>query len=48
MFINGFNIKLWIYLIKKKSELLEVFNKFKYVVERQNGHKIKTKNKLWR
>lgn len=37
-----FSRKLWTYLIKRKNEVLEVFKKFKSVVERQNDHKIKT------
>lgn len=32
-FVDDFSQKLWIYLIKKKSELIEVFTKFKYMVE---------------
>ena len=40
-FIDDFSRKLWSYLIKKKSEVIEVFSKFKFMVERQSGRKIK-------
>ena len=40
--IHDFSKKLWIYLIKKKSDMIEVFTKFKYMVEIQSVHKIKT------
>lgn len=40
--IDDFSIKLWTYLIKRKHEALEVFKKFKSIVERQSDHKIKT------
>jgi transposase InsO family protein len=40
-FIDDFSRKLWVYLIKKKSDVLDVFIKFKSMVERQSGHKIK-------
>jgi transposase InsO family protein len=33
--------KIWTYLINKKSDVLSVFKKFKSVVERQIGHKLK-------
>lgn len=42
IFIDDFSQKLWVYLIKKKSDVLEVFTKFKSMVERQNDRKIKT------
>lgn len=41
-FINDFSKKLWTYLIKNKSDVLEVFIKFKSTVERQSGQKLKT------
>lgn len=41
-FIYDFSRKLWTYLIKRKDEVLEVFKKFKSMVERQSDHKIKT------
>ena len=40
-FIDDFSRKLWTYLIKKKSEVIEVFTKFKSMVERQSGRKLK-------
>lgn len=40
-FIDDHSRKLWTYLIKKKDEVLEVFKKFKSMVERQNSYKIK-------
>src|SRR4051812_48979716 len=39
--IDDFSRKLWTYLIKKKSEVIEVFAKFKSMVERQSGRKLK-------
>ena len=39
-FIDDFIRKLWTYLIKKKSEVIEVFTKFKSMVERQSGRKL--------
>lgn len=41
IFIDDYNKKLWNYLIKKKSYVIDVFTKFKSMVERQSGHKIK-------
>ena len=41
-FIDDFSIKLWTFLIHKKSCVLEVFRKFKLMVERQSGHKLET------
>jgi hypothetical protein len=40
-FIDDFSRKLWSYLIQKKSEVIEVFSKFKFMVERQSSRKIK-------
>ena len=40
-FIYYFIRKLWIYLIKRKDEVFDVFKKFKSMVERQCGHKLK-------
>ena len=39
--IDDFSRKLWTYLIKKKSEVIEVSVKFKSMVERQSGRKLK-------
>ena len=33
-FIDDFSQKLWTYMIKKKSEVIEVFAKFKSMVDR--------------
>ena len=40
-FIDDLTRKMWIYLIKRKNEVLSVFKKFKSLVERQSGSKIK-------
>lgn len=40
-FIVDFSQKFWTYIIKNESDLLEVFTKFKSMVERQSGQKIK-------
>ena len=40
-FIDDFSRKLWIYLIKRKDEVFDVFKRFKSMVERQSGHKLK-------
>jgi len=40
-FIDDLTRKMWIYLIKRKSEVLSVFRKFKSMVERQSGSNIK-------
>lgn len=41
-FIDDFSRKLWIYLIKRKDEVFEVFKRIKSMVERQCGKKLKT------
>lgn len=41
-FIDDFSRKLLTYLIKRNDEVLEVFKKFKSMMERQSDHKIKT------
>ena len=40
-FIDDFSRKLWIYLIKRKDEVFDVFKRFKSMAERQSGHKVK-------
>ena len=40
-FIDDFSRKLWIYLIKRKNEVVDVFKCFKSMVERKSGHKLK-------
>jgi histone deacetylase 1/2 len=39
-FIDDFSKYTWIYLIKKKSDVFDVFNNFQALVERQFGRKI--------
>ena len=41
LFIDELTRKAWIYLLKRKGEVLDVFKKFKNMVERQCGQKIK-------
>lgn len=41
LFINDCTRKFWVYLIRRKREVLQVFQKFKSLVERQSGQKIK-------
>ena len=40
-FIDDFSRKLWTYLIKNKSKVIEVFSKFMSMVEIQSGRKLK-------
>lgn len=40
-FIDDHSRNLWTYLIKRNDEVLEVFKKFKFMVKRQGGHKLK-------
>lgn len=40
-FIDEFTRMIWLYVIKQKSEALEVFKKFKAVAETQSGQKLK-------
>jgi hypothetical protein len=40
-FVDEYSRMLWLYLIKLKSEALEVFKKFKVLVENQSGMKLK-------
>lgn len=39
--IYDYNRKMWTYLIKKKSDVTDVFTKFKVMVERNSDHKSK-------
>lgn len=39
-FINKFIRKIWIYLIKKKSEVFEIFKNLKLVAKKQSGKEI--------
>lgn len=40
-FIDEYTRMMWVYLIDKKSEVLEVFKKFKVLVEKQSGSSLK-------
>ncbi|KAJ3686893.1 hypothetical protein LUZ61_016057 [Rhynchospora tenuis] len=40
-FIDDYTRKTWVYFLKEKSEALEVFKKFKTMVEKRTGHYIK-------
>lgn len=40
-FVDDYSRKMWIYLIKRKDEVLDVFKKFKVMVEKQCGRQIK-------
>lgn len=40
-FIDDYSRKIWAYLLKRKSEVFEVFVKFKNLVEKQSGLAIK-------
>lgn len=41
LFIDDFNGKTWVYLLKENSEAFEVFKKFKALVENESSYKIK-------
>lgn len=40
-FINDFSRNMWLYFLKKKSEVFSKFKEFKDIVENQLGNKIK-------
>ena len=40
-FVDEFSRKIWLYLIKAKSEAFDMFQKFKVLVEKQSGKSIK-------
>lgn len=40
-YINDHSRKIWTYLINRKDDVFEVFKKFKPMIERQSGHKLK-------
>jgi hypothetical protein len=40
-FIDDCSKKLWLYLIKRKADVFDVFRKFKLMVEKQSGCKLK-------
>ena len=41
-FIDDYSRKMWIYFLKEKSQVFEVFKNFKALVEKQSGFSIKT------
>ena len=41
LFIDDFSRKTWVYFLKEKSEVFDVFKKFKAFVEKQSGFNIK-------
>ena len=41
LFIDDFSRKTWVYFLKQKSEVFEVFKKFKAAVEKESGREIK-------
>ena len=41
LFIDDFSRKPWAYFLKQKSEVFEVFKKFKAAVEKESGLEIK-------
>ena len=41
LFINDFSRKTWVYFLKQKSEVFEVFKTFKAIVDNESGRKIK-------
>ncbi|KAJ4709756.1 Retrovirus-related Pol polyprotein from transposon TNT 1-94 [Melia azedarach] len=41
LFIDDFSRKIWIYLLKQKSEVFGAFKKFKAAVEKESGRQIK-------
>ena len=40
-FINDFGRKIWLYLLKQKSEAFDVFKRFKSMIENESGQTIK-------
>ena len=42
LFIDDFSRKTWVYFLKQKSEVFEVFKNFKVVVEKESGLEIKS------
>ena len=41
MFVDDFSRMTWVYFVKEKPEVLEVFKKFKQAIEKQSGHPLK-------
>ena len=40
-FIDDYSRKTWVYFLKRKSEVFDIFKEFKILVERRRGHYIK-------
>ena len=40
-FVDDYSIKVWVYLMKNKNEVLDIFLKWKKMVEIQTGRKVK-------
>ena len=40
LFIDDFSRMTWVYFLKAKSEVFEIFKKFKVLVEKQSGKQI--------
>ena len=40
-FVDDFSRRLWVYTMKTKDEVLEIFLKWKAMIETQSGRKIK-------
>ena len=40
-FIDDYSRKVWVYLMKNKNEILDIFLKWKEMVENQTGRKAK-------
>jgi len=40
-FIDDYSMKLWVYVLKTKDQVLEKFKEFHVLVERQSGKKLK-------
>lgn len=41
LFVDEYNRKLWIYVIRRIDEVFSIFKRFKMLVENQNEKKIK-------
>jgi hypothetical protein len=42
IFIDGYDRKTWVYFLKEKSVIFDVFKSFKNLVENESRYKIKT------
>ena len=40
-FIDDFSRKIWVYVLKRKSDVFEMFKTWKALVENESGHKVK-------